>query len=309
MPAKDLISKQVNEAIDANAPATLMAVRGLARFNNVPLWLVYIVVTMVVLSWIPLAFAVKAKFTRSEKPRVHLLQGMDNQAKFKAQSLNPFFANEMAMRPRIEGTVSRGNLAEDLLYEQGFILTEAGVEWATEIPVDVTPELMAKGKELWARYCYLCHGYDGYGNGIIHVTASSDTGTNPRWVQPSSIHDEVRRDRPDGHLYNTVNIGIRNMAGYGHNIPDPTDRWAIVAYMRALQVSQHPAQTLWPEDTSGVPVQPTLVSNKALLNVLQAEEGDSGADQMPPLTDEDDPEVDTVEGDANLEEPETSPAG
>ncbi len=276
MPLADQLQKQANDAVAANSPATLMAVRGLARFNNVPTWLVYIVVIMVVASWIPLAFAVRTKFTKSSLPRIHIFQDMDNQAKFKAQSRNAFFSNEMSMRPPVPGTVKRGNLDADRMLVSGFEQQEGEIIWADEIPVDVTPELLAKGKELWARYCYLCHGYDGYGNGPIHVKAASNTGKNPRWVQPSSLHDEVRRDRPDGHLYNTINIGIRNMAGYGHAIPDPVDRWAIVAYVRALQLSQDAPQELWPQDTAGVPVQPTLLSSRAMLNIVQAEEGDSG---------------------------------
>ncbi|MEM7808993.1 MAG: cytochrome c [Planctomycetota bacterium] len=282
MPANDVIKKQVDDAVAANSPATLMAVRGLARFNNVPTWLVYMVVITIVASWIPLAWAVREKFTRSPLPRVHLLQGMDNQAKFKAQSQNVFFENDMATRPPVPGTVKRGNLDDDRMLVSGFEMRDGEVIWADSIPVEVTPELMAKGKELWARYCYLCHGYDGYGNGPIHVRAAANTNKNPLWVQPSSIHDAVRMSREDGHLYNTINIGIRNMAGYGHAIPDPVDRWAIVAYMRALQTSQNAPAELWPEDTSDIPVQPTLVSGRAMVIVVDAEETDTEAETDTP---------------------------
>ncbi len=287
MPAQDLINKQVDQALSANSPATLMAARGVLRFNGVPAWLVYVVVAAVVASWIPLAFAVRAKFSKSSQPRIHIFQDMDNQAKFKAQSQNPFFANEMSNRPPIAGAVARGQLDADDMLVAGFEMQDGQVIWADKIPVDVTPELMATGKELWARYCYLCHGYDGYGNGPVHVRASGNVNKNPKWVAPSSMHDEVRVGRPDGHLYNTINIGIRNMAGYGHAIPDPADRWAIVAYVRALQMSQNAPQDLWPDDVDGVPVQPTLLSGQAKLAIIQAEESNAGADQSAPMIDAD----------------------
>jgi hypothetical protein len=60
----------------------------------------------------------------------------------------------------------------------------------------------------------------------------------PKWVPPSNLHDAERKARPDGHLYNTVTNGIRNMAGYGASIVRAEDRWAVVAYVRALQLSQ-----------------------------------------------------------------------
>jgi mono/diheme cytochrome c family protein len=288
MPVQDHITKQVDQALAANSPATLMAARSVFRFNSVPAWLVYVVITMVVASWIPLAFAVQAKFTKSDKPRVHLFQGMDNQARLNAQATSPVFANEMAMRPPIPGTVARGQLDADDMYHRGFVFTGVAdangsrpIEWATDFPepFQVTAESVARGKELWARYCYLCHGFDGYGNGPVHVTAASDRGKNPLWVQPSSMHDSLRRERPVGHIYNTVNIGIRNMAGYGHAIPDPGDRWAIVAYVRALQLSQHADPSLVPEGIEPVE-QPTLVSAAAQLIVTG-----------------DEPEVELVESD------------
>ena len=280
MPAKDLINKQVDQALSANSPATMMAVRGVLRFNGVPSWLVYIAVIMVVASWIPLAFAVRSKFNKSSQPRVHMWLDMDAQAKFKEQTVNPFFANEMANRPPIAGTVARGNLYEDDLYNNGFEMRDGEVIWAESIPdqVEVTPELLAKGKELWARYCYLCHGYDGYGNGPVHVRATNNVAKNPKWVAPSNLHDEVRLGRPDGHIYNTINIGIRNMSGYGNwQIPDPEDRWAVVAYVRALQMSQNPPAEMWPEKVDGIPVQPTLMNGEAMVAVAE-EEGAAGGD-------------------------------
>ena len=277
---KDLINKQIDRLLSANSPATLMGVRGVLRFNSVPRPVVYGAIIAVVASWIPLAAAVRAKFTKSEQPRVHLFQDMDNQAKYKAQSLNPIFANEMSMRPPIVGTVARGQLDADDHLERGYVVTGTNddgtraVEFFETYPatVAVDAELLTRGKELYARYCYLCHGYDGYGNGPVHVKASTDPAKNPKWVQPSNLHDETRRGRPAGHIYNTVGVGIRNMAGYAHQIPDPEDRWAVTAYVQALQLSQNATPDLVP-DGLDVPVVPTRLSGQELLAVpIEAQE-------------------------------------
>ena len=271
MVPKDFVNQQLQNSINSHSPATLMGLRGVLRFNRVPTWLVYVVITAVVASWIPLAAAVRSKFVRSDQPRVHLFQDMDNQAKYKAQSVNPVFENNMAMRPIIAGTVARGELEADDMLHRGFRVTGVGedgtpqVEWADAFPsqIEVDAELLTKGKELWARYCYLCHGYDGYGNGPIHVRAKQKVAQNPNWIAPSSMHDEARRERPVGHIYNTVNMGIRSMAGYGAQIQSAEDRWAIVAYVRALQLSQHADPSLVPDDIAdAAPVRLTRVDGK-----------------------------------------------
>jgi hypothetical protein len=67
------------------------------------------------------------------------------------------------------------------------------------------------------------------------------------WIPPANLHDDTRRSRPEGHLFNTITNGIRNMGGLGHQIP-VADRWAIVAYVRALQLSDNAPATLLPAD-------------------------------------------------------------
>ena len=287
MSRPDFINKQVDDFLSANSPSTLMGARGVLRFSTVPRWLVYLVVISIVASFVPLVQAINGKFGLSGKPRVHLFQGMDNQAKYKEQSANPLFANEMSMRPLVPGTVSRGNLAEDDFYNRGFTVTgenEDGsfdVDWFDGFPeqFDVNADTLAKGKELWARFCYLCHGFDGYGNGPIHVRAIQNIGNNPNWIQPSSMHDAVRRGRPTGHIYNTVSNGIRNMAGYAQQIPHPEDRWAITAYVRALQLSQDAPAELLPDGVTP-PVKGTMMSGREQLLIVQSEE-DTTTSELP----------------------------
>ncbi len=196
-----------------------------------PHWVTPIVLVMTTLAIIPFALIAKARATRFDKPRMHWIPDMDNQQKYKAESANPLFADGRAMRPAVAGTVARGELREDEHFYRGIV----NGEWATTFPMTITPAMMARGKERYDIYCSPCHGVDGSGEGIVSKRAEKlNEGT---WTLPSSYHTEVVRGRPVGHLFNTISNGIRNMPAYGPMIPE-NDRWAIVAYVRALQRSQ-----------------------------------------------------------------------
>lgn len=287
---KDFITRQLDRVISDNSPTTLMGARGLLRFNRMPTWLVYLLVIAVVASWLPLAGAVRAKFMKSDKPPIHLFQDMDIQPRYGPQAVNPVFVNNMSSRPPIPGTVARGKLDEDDFYYRGYQLTgttsEGGpeVDWFDGFPEQVTvdAELITRGKELWARYCYLCHGFDGYGNGPVHLKAQQNIEQNPNWIQPSSLHDDVRRERATGHIYNTINNGIRSMGPYGAQIPAPEDRWAIVAYVKALQLSQNaPADTVPEEMRISISVRPATINGQEPIPAEEEAgegEGDEAAD-------------------------------
>jgi mono/diheme cytochrome c family protein len=106
----------------------------------------------------------------------------------------------------------------------------------------VSAELIERGRGRFNIYCAPCHGMDGYGHGPVNDRALElmNLGQSVTWTQAASMHAEPARSRPVGHIYNTINLGIRNMPGYGHQVQAPADRWAIVAYVRALQLSQDP---------------------------------------------------------------------
>lgn len=187
---------------------------------------------------IPLTFAAKAYTIRSEKPRIHLIQNMDNQTKFKAQHANNYFADRRAMRPQVAGTVAVGEGRIDDHYWRG--MDENG-DWVDSFPeqVALTQETVERGQERFNIYCSTCHGYNGNGQGMVHKRASSldatKTGTN--WVQPTNLHLDYVKAQPHGQLFNTISNGVRSMYGYGSLI-SVEDRWAIVTYLRALQRSQ-----------------------------------------------------------------------
>jgi mono/diheme cytochrome c family protein len=169
---------------------------------------------------------------------------MDQQPKFKAQATNPLFADGRAMRPETPGTVARGAAPVDDRLYRGLI----GGNWATENAMPIDELLVKRGRKLFDVYCAQCHGLDGYGRGPVAVRAERlQEGT---WIPPLSMHEETVRNREDGHLYNTIANGIRTMPSYGDQIA-PADRWAVVAYVRALQRSQATTVEDVPEERRG----------------------------------------------------------
>jgi len=198
-----------------------------------PRWLIAIVIVLVALSWIPIALALRARTTKTTEPRIHFVQDMDNQPKVKTQSRLMLFADQRGMRPPVAGTVARGSVIDDPALELG--KTEDG-EWIEAIPMAVSLPLLERGRQRFDIYCSPCHGLAGYGDGMVAKRADQlQEGT---WTPPTSFHTDLVRTRPDGHIFNTISNGIRNMPSYGSQIP-VDDRWAIVAYVRALERSQN----------------------------------------------------------------------
>jgi mono/diheme cytochrome c family protein len=157
---------------------------------------------------------------------------MDNQPRYKSQQANALFADTREARPPVTGTVARGHLDEDDGLNRGL----RDGKWIESFPVPVTSVLLERGSERFEIYCAPCHGLAGYGDGIVAVRA--DRLQEGTWVPPSSMHDTTVLARPVGHLFNSITNGIRTMPSYGSQIPVP-DRWAIVAYVRALQRGGH----------------------------------------------------------------------
>jgi mono/diheme cytochrome c family protein len=197
---------------------------------NVPRPLILIGLILVAISLVPMACIVKNwNDPEKESTRIQIIPDMDAQPKFKAQTVNPFFADNRGARPWPEGTVARGLLRADASYYHGI---EPDSSYTAEFPVPVTEALLARGQERYDIYCATCHGLGGAGDGITHRRAEAlQQGT---WTPPTDLASPAVLGREHGHIYNTITNGIRNMAAYGHQI-SPDDRWAIVAYVRALQ--------------------------------------------------------------------------
>jgi len=200
----------------------------------VPRWIAPLLITLAALALVPFACVARARVTRSAEPRLHAAPDMDNQHRYKSQQTNPWFADGRAMRPPVAGAVPRESVEGDEAFARGLV----GGDYATAYPdaVTVDARLLARGRERYAVFCSPCHGLSGYGDGMIARRA--DRLQQGTWTPPSSFHDELVSTRSVGHLYNTIANGIRTMPAYGSQIPIG-DRWAIVAYVQALQRSQH----------------------------------------------------------------------
>jgi len=189
----------------------------------------------------------------SEGRPIHIVQDMDYQSKFKTQTPNPLFADDRAMRQPVPGAVARGEVFDDPHFFEGTLDDGA---WAATFPdrVEVDLAFVERGRQRFGIYCAVCHGDAGYGDGIVNeramtLMANADgpvQGT--AWVQPKSVHAPEVVAQPVGQIFHSISKGIRNMAGYEAQITTE-DRWAIVAYVRALQRSQNAPAELRAEAT------------------------------------------------------------
>lgn len=161
----------------------------------------------------------------SGKPPLHANPNMDDQPRYNSQAKSEFFPDGATMRTPVAGTVPQGWLHEDQIYYTGKVDTVP----VAKSPVPTTTLLLRRGQERYNIYCAPCHSRIGDGRGIV-----VERGLLP----PPSFHDERLRKAPDGHFFDVMTNGIRNMPPYRFQVT-VEDRWAIVAYLRALQRSQN----------------------------------------------------------------------
>ena len=152
-------------------------------------------------------------------------QDMHDQPKYKPFRQSDFFADQRSARPLVPGTVARGSLREDAVYFTG----KVGSDFVAEIPVKVTPALLARGQERFQIFCSPCHGRTGRGDGMV---------VRRGFKAPVSYHTDRLRTIPIGYFYDVMTNGFGAMADYAAQVA-PADRWAIAAYIRTLQYSQY----------------------------------------------------------------------
>lgn len=200
--------------------------------RDLPRWVWPLALTITVLALVPPVLIARARLVPKSSPRIHLIQDMDAQPKVLPQAGSPLFADGRAMRPPVPGTVARAAVVDDPALTTG----KVGGRWVETMPLPVDAALMQRGRERYDIFCAPCHGLSGYGDGPVSRRAEAlAEGT---WAIPSSLHAEQSRALAVGQLYETIAHGVRNMPAYGAQVGVP-DRWAIVAYVRALQRSQH----------------------------------------------------------------------
>lgn len=200
----------------------------------------------------------------SEDSPITPLRNMHFQQRYNTQSETNFFPDRRTMRTPPAGTVPRFpggttpryvnfNVARDESFDNDRVTLgheEDSPAYVQTIPTEVVEQanlrlgdgteltgmnaLLQRGQQRYGIYCTPCHGALGNGQGVVW---SRGQGGNYQYPQPANLHDDRLRHIPDGQLYATIANGVRNMPGYAAQIP-VQDRWAVVAYVRALQVSQ-----------------------------------------------------------------------
>jgi mono/diheme cytochrome c family protein len=162
---------------------------------------------------------------------------MQDQPRFKPLQQSDFYADLRSSRPLVPGTVARGHLRSDSYFYTGLMNGNPG----DAMPFPVTKEVLERGRERYNIYCAPCHSRTGDGNGMI---------VQRGYRRPPSYHIERLQKAPLGHLYDVITNGYGAMPDYSEQI-SPQDRWTIVAYIRALQLSQSaPAGAIPPQERS-----------------------------------------------------------
>jgi mono/diheme cytochrome c family protein len=151
-------------------------------------------------------------------------QDMHDAPRYEPLEASAFFASGGSARPLVANTVPRGYLREDELLYTG----KVSGQFANEFPMRVTADVMARGQERFNVFCSPCHGRTGVGNGMI---------VQRGFRQPPSFNEQRLRDAPAGYFFDVMTNGFGAMQDYAAQVP-VADRWAIAAYIRALQLSQ-----------------------------------------------------------------------
>lgn len=154
-------------------------------------------------------------------------QDMHNQPKYRPLRAANFFADGASARPHVEGTVARGTLQED----EAFFTGKVANALVNELPIPVDEAVLNRGQERFDIFCAPCHDRAGSGKGMV---------VQRGFRAPTSFHIDRLRQAPAGHFFDVMTNGLGAMPDYRGQI-SPRDRWAIVAYIRALQLSQHAA--------------------------------------------------------------------
>jgi len=172
-------------------------------------------------------------------------QDMHDQPKYKPYRGSDFFGDARSDRPQVEDTVARGHLRDnDEMY-----VGKTGTAFASRFPMPVTAEVLKRGQQRFSIYCTPCHGQTGKGNGYV---------VQRGYRTPPSFHIDRLRAQPAGYFYDVITNGFGAMPDYSAQV-DVADRWAIVAYVRALQLSENVKVTEIPaEEQARLQAEPAM---------------------------------------------------
>ena len=152
-------------------------------------------------------------------------QDMHNQPRYRPLAASDFYRDGSSARPLVQGTVARGQLRDDEHLYTG----KVNGALADTFPFPITGEVLGRGQEQYNVFCAPCHSRTGYGDGMV---------VRRGFQRPPTLHTDRLRQAPVGHFFDVMTIGFGGMPDYASQI-SVRDRWAIAAYIRALQLSQH----------------------------------------------------------------------
>lgn len=184
--------------------------------------------------------------SKSALPPIEIFRDMDHQPKAQPQHAMAFFADGRSARKPVDGTIPLGYTLPGRYLQAGaknatiepsgfanlndYLHTgRVGDAYGDGMPVEVNAKLLDRGQERYDINCAICHGLLGDSNGVVKQIAN--------WAVIANLQDDRIRQQPDGQIFNTITHGKNTMGAYGPNIAIE-DRWAIVAYIRALHKSQ-----------------------------------------------------------------------
>jgi len=162
------------------------------------------------------------------------MRDMQDQPRYESLEKSEFYPDRRASRTIPEGAISRGGLKHDDHLYKG----KVGGQFVTTFPFEITSEVLARGRERYEISCSVCHGFSGNADGMVVQRGFSE---------PPTYHDERLREVAVGYLYHVITNGFGRMASFKDQL-EANDRWAVVAYIRALQRSQNAAVSDVPHD-------------------------------------------------------------
>jgi mono/diheme cytochrome c family protein len=266
--------ESVRELLGSTQPESLDEVLEDATPANIPKPILLGALLLVLAGLIPAMIVLNMRAGFSDLPRWHVWFDMDFQPKKKPQQSTTVFADGRTMRPQVEGTIARGQLSEQDPFYLGWdpskvsaISSESGtlvsfqdsasppsdggsvaaptdgggspalnLPWLTQLPIIANEDHIRLGKTKYEIYCAACHGYSGFGDGLVAKRAASlmqDT-----WAPPTSLHADRVQKQPVGQIFHTITKGQGKMAPYASSLT-PKERWAVVLYVKALQRSRN----------------------------------------------------------------------
>lgn len=261
-----------------------------------PVWVVCLVVIAVIASWVPLVLIARSRAIKSERSPVHMFLDMDFQPRlgpqdFQSHDLSVRFNDGRAMRPVVPGAVrydqpTHGAELDDDHFFRGYqtdgnlkpITDEALVEgnpvqvkrYIPGYPDNLTVDekFIRRGQDRYNIYCGVCHGRAGYGDGPVHRRIAMRGNLDPTaiqgWVQPRDLHLANIVAQPPSQIYDVITHGFNNMRGYAAQV-NAYDRWAIAAYVKALQLSQNFDRKELPAEMRAAAPKPPEVPAEALI--------------------------------------------